>query len=155
MERFREAMELTGSEFLESVHHAANSWLPARSYVLKDLKNRTEVDSSGEIMKLSSFVPWKSHLYELENELGITGQLKYVVYQDERDGSWRVQAVAAAPGSFESRKALPEAWRGIRDEELSKVSGIPDCVFVHASGFIGGNMTLEGAIRMASDALKA
>lgn len=32
------------------------------------------------------------------------------------------------------RLPLPAAWRSLRDEELSKVSGIPDCVFVHTSG---------------------
>ena len=57
--------------------------------------------------------------------------------------------------SFASRKALPEAWRGIRDEELSKLTGIPDCVFVHAAGFIGGNKTKEGALAMAQKALEA
>ena len=34
-----------------------------------------------------------------------------------------------------------------------QVSGIPGCVFVHASGFIGGNATLEGALEMARKAL--
>ena len=29
-------------------------------------------------------------------------------------------------------------WRGLRDNELSEKSGIPGCIFVHASGFIGG-----------------
>lgn len=32
---------------------------------------------------------------------------------------------------------------------LSEQVGIPDCVFVHASGFIGGHQTKEGAIYMA------
>merc|ERR1712107_617101 len=66
---------------------------------------------------------------------------------------WRVQAVPVNPESFESRRALPEAWRGIRDEQLSELSGIPQCVFVHQSGFIGGNHTREGALRMAMQAL--
>jgi uncharacterized UPF0160 family protein len=153
MERFRTAMSLTGSEFMEALHHAIKSWLPARSYVLKDLQDRTTVDPSGQIMKLSTFVPWKSHLYELEQEMGIEGQVKYVVYGDDRDGSWRVQAVGVAPGSFSSRKALPEAWRGLRDQALSDVCGVDDCVFVHASGFIGGNRTMEGVLAMARKAI--
>lgn len=62
----------------------------------------------------------------------------YVVYPDETAGAWRVQAVPASPDSFESRKALPEIWRGLRDEKLSEVSGIDGGIFVHASGFIGG-----------------
>jgi uncharacterized UPF0160 family protein len=149
MERFKAAMSLTGSEFMESLHHAIKSWLPARSYVMKDLQLRTEIDPSGQIMKLSEFVPWKSHIYDLEIEMKIECEVKYVVYNDDRDGSWRIQAVSVGPGSFNSRKALPEAWRGLRDDELSKVSGVPDCVFVHASGFIGGNKTYDGALQMA------
>ena len=35
----------------------------------------------------------------------------------------------------------------------SAAAGVPGCVFVHASGFIGGNDTLEGAVAMASKAL--
>ena len=96
----------------------------------------------------------------------------YVIYPDETGKNWRVQAVPVSPESFESRKALPEAWRGVRDDELSKLSGIEGCVFVHASGFIGGtsnlffscqsslfiiyltgNATKEGAMKMAKTAL--
>ena len=58
-----------------------------------------------------------------------------------------------APASFESRKSLPVAWRGLRDEALSEVSGIPGCVFVHSAGFIGGNDTRAGAIEMARQGL--
>lgn len=47
------------------------------------------------------------------------------------------------------RLPLPEAWRGLRDEALDQVSGIPGCIFVHASGFIGGHHTREGALSMA------
>lgn len=38
--------------------------------------------------------------------------------QDERERKWRIQAVGVAPGSFDSRKALPVPWRGLRDAEL-------------------------------------
>lgn len=64
----------------------------------------------------------------------------YVVYPDETSGNWRVQGVPASPENFDCRKALPEVWRGLRDEELSKLSGIEGGVFIHASGFIGGKM---------------
>ena len=73
--------------------------------------------------------------------------------QDER-GNWRIQAVSKSPGSFENRLSLPAAWQGLRDEELSRVSGIPGGVFVHASGFIGGNKTHEGVQAMAKGALE-
>ena len=63
------------------------------------------------------------------------------------------QAVPECAGSFASRKALPQPWRGVRDEALSEVSGIPGGTFVHAAGFIGGNQTKEGALAMAAAGL--
>ena len=84
----------------------------------------------------------QQHLFELEADEGLPSvqaeQSIYIVYPDETANNWRVQAVPLRPESFDSRKALPEPWRGLRDEELSKVSGIDGCIFVHASGFIGG-----------------
>ena len=53
------------------------------------------------------------------------------------------------------RLSLLEQWRGVRDEELSKLSGIPECIFVHASGFIGGTKTYEGVLEMARRTLGA
>ena len=73
--------------------------------------------------------------------------------QDERERKWRVQAVSVSPASFQNRRSLPAAWRGLRDAELSAVAGIPGLVFVHASGFIGGANTQEAAIEMARRAL--
>ena len=52
------------------------------------------------------------------------------------------------------RLSLLEEWRGIRDDELSTLSGIPGCIFVHASGFIGGNQTCEGVLEMARRTLQ-
>lgn len=84
----------------------------------------------------------QEHLFELEESLSIPEAEKplYVLYPDEFGGNWRIQAVPVSPQSFESRKALPEQWRGVRDEELSKLSGVDGCIFVHASGFIGGTL---------------
>lgn len=84
---------------------------------------------------------FQEHLFDLEKDAnsGIEeGAATYIVYPDESGGNWRVQAVPVSPHSFESRKALPEPWRGVRDDALSELSGIPGGIFVHASGFIGG-----------------
>lgn len=156
--RFRRASAMAGAEFFDRVDDAVEAWLPARQLVIDALNARKTFDGAdpqGRIVLFESYVSWKSHIYDLETELGISGDEKplYVVYPDE-SGKWRVQAVSVSLESFESRKALPEAWRGIRDEQLSQISGIPQCVFVHQSGFIGGNHTKEGALRMAHDALK-
>lgn len=154
--QFSKASELTGTEFFGKLDYYIHAWLPARNWVSEALRSRHNVDPSNKIVLFENFLPWKEHLFELEEEEQISGDAKplYVIYPDELGGNWRVQAVPVSPESFESRKALPEAWRGLRDEELSKVSGIEGGIFIHASGFIGGNKTKEGALEIAKASLK-
>ena len=83
----------------------------------------------------------------------IPNSVLYVLYQDKGE-SWRIQAVPASLGSFQSRKKLPLEWNGLRDKELSDKAGIQGCIFVHATGFIGGNESKEGALLMAQRALE-
>ncbi|XP_057812783.2 uncharacterized protein LOC131026814 isoform X1 [Cryptomeria japonica] len=127
---FHCAMMVAGKDFEEMLHHYAKSWLPGRSIVADCIKLRNNIDPSGEIMLLKRYCP------------------------DDRSLAWRVQAVAVAPGQFDSRKPLPLGWRGLRDDELTEVAGIDGCVFVHSSGFIGGNKTMDGALEMARKSLR-
>ncbi|CAM4680299.1 MYG1 exonuclease isoform X1 [Caretta caretta] len=150
---FKKAMELVGQEFLDRLNYYHHSWLPARVLVEEAIQKRFKVDPSGEILLFSQGgCPWKEHLFSLESELGVEKPIKFVLYADQ-SGQWRVQCVPAGLHTFQNRLSLPEEWRGVRDEALSQLSGIPGCVFVHASGFIGGNRTQEGALRMAQSTL--
>ncbi|KAE9411118.1 metal-dependent protein hydrolase [Gymnopus androsaceus JB14] len=155
--QFEKASSLTGSEFVGRLDYYANAWLPARDLLVAGIKSSKEkVDPTGKIILLESFLPWKEHLFDLESE-NVSSEspaATYIIYPDETGGNWRLQAVPVSPESFESRKALPEKWRGLRDEVLSETSGIPGGIFVHASGFIGGNKTKDGALQMAKDALE-
>lgn len=54
-----------------------------------------------------------------------------------------------------TRLSLHPDWCGLRDSDLSAMSGIPGCVFVHINGFIGGNQTYDGALSMAVKTLEA
>lgn len=154
-EAFQCAMMMAGMEFLEIIQFYAKSWLPARTIVMECLSARKQIDPTEEIMVLTRSCPWKLHIFELEEEMKINPSIKYVVYEDKRSKNWRVQAVAISAEKFESRKALPCLWRGLTDEELSEAAGIPGCLFVHMSGFIGGNRTYEGALSMARTSLLA
>mmetsp|Transcript_33513 Transcript_33513/g.50682 ORF Transcript_33513/g.50682 Transcript_33513/m.50682 type:complete len:366 (-) Transcript_33513:239-1336(-) len=154
-ERFQKAMLLAAKELSDVVSGYCESWLPARSIVEAGLSKRRELHPSGEIMKLPGFCPWQEHLFDIESEEedARTPLVKYVLFADSRAG-WRIQAVPKERGSFENRLALPKAWRGIRDKDLSELTGIPGCVFVHAAGFIGGHSTEDGAFEMAKKALE-
>uniref|UniRef100_A0A8V5GVR0 Uncharacterized protein n=1 Tax=Melopsittacus undulatus TaxID=13146 RepID=A0A8V5GVR0_MELUD len=151
---FQRAMELVRSEFLERLEHCHRSWLPARALVQESIQRRFEVHSSGQVLELAQgWCPWQDHIFRLEQELALPRALLLVLYRDQA-GQWRVQSVPTGPHSFQSRLPLPEPWCGLRDQALSQLSGIPGCVFVHATGFIGGNCTREGALEMARRTLE-
>ena len=42
----------------------------------------------------------------------------------------RIQAAPPSLSTFASRKALPEAWRGLRDATLADATGVADAVFI-------------------------
>lgn len=76
----------------------------------------------------------------------------YVLYQRE-DGSWTAKAVRSNPIEFAARKPFPEAWAGLRDEELQQVSGVPDAIFCHNGRFIAVAKSHAGALMLAQKAL--
>lgn len=149
---FHAAMDLVGKEFIDRIQFFTKSFWPARDLVKEAILNRNSTHQSGSIIELKQCCPWKKHLFQLEKELGITGQIKYVIFQSD---SWRIEAVPINPDSFVLRLPLHETWRGLRDEKLSKISGIDECIFVHSNGFIGGNKTREGALKMALKTLES
>lgn len=152
-QRFEAASRRIGEEFERELDYYASAWLPARSIVQQAFDKRAEFDPEGRILVFEGqSVPWKDHLYGLEDG---KPSVLYVLYPESTSpgAKWRIQCVPESPDSFLSRKPLPEAWRGFRDEELDAISGISGCVFVHAAGFIGGNKTFEGVKDMAVKAL--
>ncbi|TYJ58567.1 hypothetical protein B9479_000777 [Cryptococcus floricola] len=156
--RFEIASKITGEEFLSQLDYFSKAWLPARDIVKTALEKRTEVHPSGAIVVFQKAVPWKDHLFNLEPILPKTpSQILYILFpeSDAPGAKWRIQCVPQSPDSFVNRKSMPEPWCGMRDEVLSEVSGIPGGVFVHASGFIGGNATYEGVVAMATKSLEA
>jgi uncharacterized UPF0160 family protein len=159
-ERFERASAFVGSQFLMALTEMKEAWLPARAIVREAFAKRREVHPSGAIVVLphrDGGLPWSDHLYAAEDDEGEKGtKVLYALFAESgaEDSKWRVRAVSVGRGSFKNRKDLPNAWKGIRDQQLSEVSGIPGCVFVHASGFIGGNLTYDGALQMAIKAVE-
>ncbi len=152
-DRFKRALDLVGEEFKERVSYYGKVWWPARQLVRNAIDSRFDVDPSGEIIELEQVIPWKEHLFLIEKEIEINPKIKFVIFSDLK-GKWRVQSVPISSHSFELRLPLFADWRGLRDHELSKIAQIDDCIFVHSSGFIGGNEKREGALEMAKKTIK-
>ncbi|XP_023943423.2 MYG1 exonuclease isoform X3 [Bicyclus anynana] len=153
-ELFEKAIALVSEEFLYTVNYFISVWLPARDYVKSAIEERLEVHESGQILEFKERFPWKEHLFDLEEELGLGNEIKYVIFMD-KPNSWRIQAVPVKPTSFVTRKPLNKKWWGVRDDQLSETSGIEGCIFCHSTGFIGGNTSRKGALAMAVDSLNA
>ena len=153
-ERFEIASKMCGEDFMSVLTKIVEADLPARSIVDQAVKDRFDCDSSGEIICLPpGGLPWKSEVYELEHQYKIDPLIKYVLYTDQA-GMWRIQCVSVEGKAFENRLGLPKEWRGVRDADLEKISGVEGATFCHAAGFIGGNKSYEGALEMARVALK-
>jgi len=151
--KFKEAVQLTCSEFVQAAQSLVTSWWPARSLVQDALDSRFSVHESGSILVMAQACPWKDHLFEIENaDAEGKNPVLYVLYADT-GGSWRIQAVPEDAQSFDSRKKLPSEWCGLRDQILSDKCGEQGAIFIHASGFIGGHANKEGALNMAIKAL--
>jgi uncharacterized UPF0160 family protein len=79
----------------------------------------------------------------------------FVVYPRKTDKSWGVKVVKSDPKTFSSRKDLPSAWGGLQNEELVKVTGVPDALFCHRALFLCAARSKEGAIKLAQIALQS
>ena len=145
---FNTSSQLMGQVFVNLLTGYGKSWLPAKQIVENAFNSRFDVDKSGEIIILDNFCPWKEHLYSIEKDADKQGEIKFVLFQDS-SSKWRISTVSITSTSFEFRLGLPEKWRGIRDEELSELTGVPGCIFVHAAGFIGGANTKDAVLQLA------
>ena len=63
--------------------------------LLMSLLHRFDVHPSGRVLDFSNGgVPWKEHLFELEQEEGLKedSNILYAIYTDQ-NGMWRIQCV--------------------------------------------------------------
>lgn len=144
LEKFHKAMEMVGAEITEGIEFLGNVWWPQQIKFKKFVLDRHQCDPSGQIVliKDSDLTGWKSSLFRIEEELGIVGEIKFIIFNQE--SRWRVTAMPKDIKSFECRVPLKEEWRGKRDGDLQASSGVKDAVFVHNSGFTGGAESEEG-----------
>lgn len=152
--QFKKAMVIAEEELVWKIKELTQTRLKVYEYVKGAFEKKEQFHPSGELMCLEKGCMWKGPLFELEEEFGQQGKVKFVLYPDQRQ-QWRIQTVPPSEGSFDQRVSLKKEWRGVRDQELGSVSGIEDAIFVHASGFIGGAVSQASCIRMALESIEA
>ncbi len=100
------------------------------------------------LLVLTRGMPWKSvvHHHRLPVLLAVS---------PASNGNWMLDTVPPEPGSFAQKLPLPAEWAGLPEEELVRVTGVPDAVFVHLRRFVAAARTRDGAIALAKLALQA
>lgn len=88
---------------------------------------------------------------ELEGEYNL--DVKYVINNKEYVSL--VYAVRVHSNKFVQKCPLHKEWLGLRDKELCEISGIDGCLYVHSSGFMAANKTLEGALQMCYKSMES
>lgn len=142
MPAFVGAVEITKTFLSRAIARARGEWA-ATSVVEQAVRTA----GGSPIIEFEKFCPWQDVLGTIAPE-GL-----FVVFPSETGMMWMVQCVPDAPGSFGKRKALPEAWAGVRDADFQKLTGVEDGVFCHPGLFICGAKSREGAMALAKQAL--
>jgi len=94
--------------------------------------------------------------YLFRNTLSRLPEPLYIIYPNTDKKNWKIETIKKSPDTMESRKSLPESWRGEEDlEKLKEVSGVDDIIFCHRSGFLAETISKESAIALAEKALIA
>ena len=143
--------------FLKAVQFAQTVFDRFIISVVSKIRAKSRVEdaienSKNQILILEKFMPWKEFL--LDSEKKKKKNILFVVFPSNR-GGYNVYAVPKENGSFESRKLFPAKWAGLKDEELSKISGVATATFCHTGRFICATRTKEDAIKIARIAVEA
>lgn len=112
----------------------------------KEIVDLAIESSTNGVMILDISVPWKELLLSSKNKKA--ENIYFVVFPSKR-GGYSVYAVPKEIGSFENKKILPQQWRGLRGNDLQKVTGIKSARFCHNAGFICTAEEKEDAIKLA------
>lgn len=106
-----------------------------------------EAAEDKRLLVLEIGMPWKNVVFkqQLPVLFGIS---------PASNGNWMIDTVPPEPDSFAQRLPFPESWAGLQGEDLARVCGVADAVFVHVRRFVGAAKTREGAIAMAKRILE-
>lgn len=99
------------------------------------------------LLVLDTGMPWKNVVFKQALPV-------LLCVSPASNGNWMIDTVPPEPGSFAQRLPFPEAWAGLQGNDLAKVCGVDDAVFVHVRRFVGAARTREGAIAMARQILE-
>ncbi len=129
---------------LKRMQERHNYTLDCRSTVQKKMAE------GGQVLLFDGPIPWIDNFFDLGGEVH-PAQFVIMPAGDQ----WKLRGIPPNLASrMQVRKPLPQKWAGLRDEELSQVSGIPGGIFCHKGRFISIWKTKEDALKALHIALQ-
>ncbi len=140
---FLKCVEMAKGILAREIIQALDAILASESVI--DAYNKT---SDKRIIILDKNYPFEHTLHNFPEPL-------FAVYPRKTGDAWGVKAIKKKVRTFENRKNLPASWAGLHDEELQKITGVPDAVFCHRALFVAVAKSREGAIKLAQIAVES
>lgn len=146
----------TDSYFLKAYETASiifdNILRTEYSKIKATMKVQTQIDNvKDNILILDEYLPYQHAIFNSQNPKA--QEIKVIILPSNR-GGYCIKPRTITEDSKELLVNFPDNYRGLHEEEISKVSGIKTAHFVHSSGFLASTKTLEDAILMAKKALE-
>ena len=149
LEHFKKAMNIVGEYFMKIFIKTVYS-IQAQKIVNKALKERFKYRSDGRVLVLEdSRIP--SNIFKINQK--INPKILYIVGFEKERKVYSAKAVNEND-SYKTILPFPKEWRGLPENKLSDITGIPNSTFCHSNGFIASNKTLEGALQMVDKSIK-
>lgn len=126
-------------QIIHGIEQQYNQENDAKDSVIKEMK-RSSMDNSA-LLEFPKHLSWKSTYFDNNGE---DHPSQFVMYRTMY-GKFQVTAIPPEFGSFSQKKSFPIEWAGLRDEELSAVTGVPS-IFCHKNRFIAVFESRQGAI---------
>ncbi len=144
LSQFTRAMELLTDIIINAVKYRVGALLSV------ELVRQAEVLEDGKLLFLKNgAVPWTQ---VVRREMP---KVLFVISHNIAEQRHMIHTIPVSTDSFAARADLPEAWAGLRDEQLAAVTGVADAGFCHNGRFIASARSYQGIRKMASLALQA
>jgi uncharacterized UPF0160 family protein len=138
-DRFHRAVEFA-AQVIGSRYASAQALIRAEDYFF----NAVVVNGIIRLDRYAPFIPFVNKI-NAAKPASVLGIVFPAV-----DGNWCVRGCSIDGVNRDIQTLLPKAWRGKTGEELQKISGLDDAVFVHKSGYIGSFGTRKNALEAAA-----
>jgi len=115
--------------FVKGIVTREEELMEAEEVILKAMNDALETESN--LIELPRYLPWQP-IYFANG--GLNHPTEYLLFPTISN-TWQVLAIPPEEDSFAQKRPFPEKWAGLRDKELSDVTG-EAAIFCHKNRFI-------------------